>query len=42
MLYRKKEVCNLCVKKRMKYEEKKKKFKSVWVVYKGGEGKGGY
>ncbi|KAK0732742.1 Sas10 C-terminal domain-containing protein [Apiosordaria backusii] len=40
--HRKKEVRNPRVKKRMKYEEKKKKLKSVRAVYKGGEGKGGY
>jgi len=30
------------VKKRMKYEEKKKKLASVRAVYKGGEERGGY
>lgn len=39
---RKKEVRNPRVKKRQKYEEKKKKLKSVRQVYSGGEGKGGY
>lgn len=39
---RKKEVRNPRVKKRMKFEEKKKKLKSVRPVYQGGEGKGGY
>ncbi|KAK0622956.1 Sas10 C-terminal domain-containing protein [Immersiella caudata] len=39
---RKKEVRNPRVKKRMKFEEKQKKLKSVKAVYKGGEGKGGY
>ncbi|KAI9738699.1 MAG: hypothetical protein M1834_008204 [Cirrosporium novae-zelandiae] len=37
---RKKEVRNPRVKKRKKYEEKKKKLSSVRAVYKGGEGKG--
>lgn len=40
--HRKKEVRNPRVKKRMKYEEKQKKLRSVKAVYKGGEGKGGY
>ncbi|KAK0710998.1 Sas10 C-terminal domain-containing protein [Lasiosphaeris hirsuta] len=39
---RKKEVRNPRVKKRMKYEEKQKKLKTVKATYKGGEGKGGY
>ena len=39
---RKKEVGNPRVKKRMKFEEKKKKLGSVRQVYKGGEGRGGY
>lgn len=39
---RKKEVRNPRVKKRMKYEEKKKKLASTRAVYKGGEEKGGY
>ena len=39
---RKKEVRNPRVKKRQKYEEKKKKLKSVRQVYSGGEGRGGY
>ena len=39
---RKKEVRNPRVKKRMKFEEKQKKLKTVKAVYKGGEGKGGY
>lgn len=39
---RKKEVRNPRVKKRMKYEEKKKKLSSVRQVYKGGEERGGY
>ncbi|ESZ90860.1 glycoside hydrolase family 18 protein [Sclerotinia borealis F-4128] len=39
---RKKEVRNPRVKKRMKYEEKKKKLGSMRAVYKGGEEKGGY
>jgi U3 small nucleolar RNA-associated protein 3 len=30
------------VKKRMKFEEKQKKLKSIKAVYKGGEGRGGY
>lgn len=40
--FRKKEVRNPRVKKRMKYKEKQKKLGSVRQVYKGGEGKGGY
>lgn len=40
--HRKKEVRNPRVKKRMKYEEKQKKLRSVKAVYKGGEGRGGY
>ncbi|APA07745.1 hypothetical protein sscle_03g025150 [Sclerotinia sclerotiorum 1980 UF-70] len=39
---RKKEVRNPRVKKRMKYDEKKKKLSSMRAVYKGGEEKGGY
>lgn len=39
---RKKEVRNPRVKKRMKYDEKKKKLGSMRAVYKGGEEKGGY
>ncbi|KAL8984561.1 MAG: hypothetical protein Q9205_001514 [Flavoplaca limonia] len=39
---RKKEVRNPRLKKRLKYEDKKKKLGSVRAVYKGGEGKGGY
>jgi len=39
---RKKEVRNPRVKKKMKYEEKKKKLASMRPVWKGGEGKGGY
>lgn len=40
--HRKKEVRNPRVKKRMKFEEKQKKLRSVKAVYKGGEGRGGY
>ena len=40
--FRRKEVRNPRIKKRMKFEEKKKKLASVRAVYKGGEGKGGY
>ncbi len=40
--HRRKEVRNPRVKKRMKFEEKKKKLGSVRPVYRGGEGKGGY
>ncbi|GAB1320146.1 something about silencing protein 10 [Madurella fahalii] len=40
--HRKKEVRNPRVKKRMKFEEKQKKLRSVKAVYKGGEGPGGY
>ncbi|KAK4155897.1 Sas10 C-terminal domain-containing protein [Chaetomidium leptoderma] len=40
--HRKKEVRNPRVKKRMMYEEKQKKLRSVKAVYKGGEGPGGY
>lgn len=40
--HRKKENRNPRVKKRMKFDEKKKKLGSVRAVYKGGEGKGGY
>lgn len=39
---RKKEVRNPRVKKRMKYEEKQKKLKSMKATYQGGEGRGGY
>ena len=39
---RKKEVRNPRVKKRMKFEEKKKKLASMRAVYKGGEERGGY
>ncbi|KAK5664088.1 hypothetical protein OQA88_303 [Cercophora sp. LCS_1] len=39
---RKKEVRNPRVKKRMKFEEKQKKLKTVKAVFKGGEGRGGY
>ncbi|KXH69051.1 Sas10 domain-containing protein [Colletotrichum salicis] len=39
---RKKENRNPRVKKRMKYEEKQKKLRSMKAVYKGGEPKGGY
>ncbi|MCJ1465072.1 hypothetical protein MMC07_003688 [Pseudocyphellaria aurata] len=39
---RKKDVRNPRVKKRKKYEDKKKKLGSIRQVYKGGEGKGGY
>jgi U3 small nucleolar RNA-associated protein 3 len=39
---RKKDVRNPRVKKRKKYEEKKKKLSSVRAVYKGGEERGGY
>ncbi|OWP05005.1 hypothetical protein B2J93_575 [Marssonina coronariae] len=39
---RKKEVRNPRVKKRMRYEEKKRKLASTRAVYKGGEEKGGY
>lgn len=39
---RKKDVRNPRVKKRKKFEEKKKKLGSIRAVYKGGEGKGGY
>ncbi|KAF2842185.1 hypothetical protein M501DRAFT_988442 [Patellaria atrata CBS 101060] len=39
---RKKDVRNPRVKKRKKFEEKKKKLGSIRPVYKGGEGKGGY
>ncbi|MCJ1395020.1 hypothetical protein MMC18_007901 [Xylographa bjoerkii] len=39
---RKKDVRNPRVKKRKKYEDKKKKLSSVRAVYKGGEGRGGY
>lgn len=39
---RKKEVRNPRVKKRMKFEEKKKKLGSMKAVYKGGEERGGY
>ncbi|KAK1094414.1 something about silencing protein 10 [Friedmanniomyces endolithicus] len=40
--HRKKEVRNPRVKKRKKYEEKKKKLGSMKAVFKGGEGRGGY
>jgi len=40
--HRKKDVRNPRVKKRKKYEEKKKKLSSTRAVYKGGPGKGGY
>ncbi|KAI9836149.1 MAG: hypothetical protein M1838_005127 [Thelocarpon superellum] len=39
---RKKEVRNPRVKKRLKFEEKKKKLGSVRQLYRGGEGRGGY
>jgi len=39
---RKKDVRNPRVKKRKKFEEKKKKLASMKAVYKGGEGRGGY
>ena len=39
---RKKDVRNPRVKKRKKFEEKKKKLGSIRAVYKGGEGRGGY
>ncbi|PBP16481.1 Sas10/Utp3 family protein [Diplocarpon rosae] len=39
---RKKEVRNPRVKKRMKYEEKKRKLASTRAVYRGGEERGGY
>ncbi|OJD19082.1 hypothetical protein AJ78_00955 [Emergomyces pasteurianus Ep9510] len=39
---RNKDVRNPRVKKRKKYEEKKKKLGSIRQVYKGGEGRGGY
>ncbi|KAK1968474.1 Sas10 domain-containing protein [Colletotrichum sublineola] len=39
---RKKEVRNPRVKKRMKYEEKQKKLRSMMPTWKGGEPKGGY
>ncbi|KAK3997320.1 Sas10 C-terminal domain-containing protein [Cladorrhinum sp. PSN332] len=40
--HRKKAVRNPRVKKRIMFEDKKKKLRSVKAVYKGGEGKGGY
>lgn len=40
--HRKKENRNSRVKKRVKYEDKKKKLASMKPVYKGGEGRGGY
>lgn len=40
--HRRKEVRNPRVKKRMMYEDKQKKLRSVKAVYKGGEGRGGY
>ncbi|KAJ5620021.1 hypothetical protein N7510_004005 [Penicillium lagena] len=39
---RKKDVRNPRVKKRKKYDEKKKKLGSIRQIYKGGEGRGGY
>ncbi|KAJ5166788.1 uncharacterized protein N7482_005569 [Penicillium canariense] len=39
---RNKDVRNPRVKKRKKYEEKKKKLGSIRQIYKGGEGRGGY
>ncbi|KAL8766544.1 MAG: hypothetical protein Q9209_006687 [Squamulea sp. 1 TL-2023] len=39
---RKKDVRNPRVKKRKKFEDKKKKLGSVRAIYKGGEGRGGY
>ena len=39
---RKKDVRNPRVKKRKKFEEKKKKLVSIRQIYKGGEGRGGY
>ena len=39
---RKKDVRNPRVKKRKKFEEKKKKLGSIRPIYKGGEGRGGY
>lgn len=39
---RNKDVRNPRVKKRKKYEDKKKKLGSIRPIYKGGEGKGGY
>jgi U3 small nucleolar RNA-associated protein 3 len=40
--HRKKENRNPRVKKRLKYEDKKKKLASMKPIYKGGEGRGGY
>ncbi|GAM82080.1 hypothetical protein ANO11243_000590 [Dothideomycetidae sp. 11243] len=40
--HRKKDVRNPRVKKRKKYDERKKKLSSMRAVYKGGEGRGGY
>ncbi|KAI7114311.1 hypothetical protein KC352_g34704, partial [Hortaea werneckii] len=40
--FRKKDVRNPRVKKRRKFDEKKKKLSSIKPVYKGGEGRGGY
>lgn len=40
--HRKKDVRNPRVKKRKKFEEKKKKLASIKPIYKGGEGRGGY
>ncbi|KAI7465794.1 hypothetical protein KC351_g14805 [Hortaea werneckii] len=40
--FRKKDVRNPRVKKRRKFDEKKKKLSSMKPVYKGGEGRGGY
>ncbi|KAK3375374.1 Sas10 C-terminal domain-containing protein [Podospora didyma] len=42
MPHRRKEVRNPRVKKRMMYEDKQKKLRSVKAQYKGGEGRGGY
>ncbi|KAJ5938090.1 hypothetical protein N7454_004432 [Penicillium verhagenii] len=42
MAKRNKDVRNPRVKKRKKYEEKKKKLGSIRQIYKGGEGRGGY
>ena len=39
---RKKDVRNPRVKKRKKFEDKKKKLGSIRQIYKGGEGRGGY
>ena len=40
--HRKKDVRNPRVKKRKKFDEKKKKLGSIKPVYKGGEARGGY